>query len=82
MQKCSMPKVYGAVTVGERGQVVIPAGVRKSYRISPGDKLIVFAKSGGPIAFIPAEHFNQFLDQTSEVLAMMRAGKIEKDRNV
>lgn len=32
----------GAVTVGERGQVVVPAGAREACDISPGDKLLVF----------------------------------------
>jgi AbrB family looped-hinge helix DNA binding protein len=33
---------YGSVTVGERGQVVIPAELRKRYGMAPGDKLLVF----------------------------------------
>jgi AbrB family looped-hinge helix DNA binding protein len=33
---------YGAVTVGERGQVVIPADARKTLGIEPGHKLLVF----------------------------------------
>ena len=33
---------WGHVTVGERGQVVIPAEARKFLGISPGDKLLVF----------------------------------------
>jgi AbrB family looped-hinge helix DNA binding protein len=33
---------YGAVTVGERGQVVIPADARKIFGIEPGHKLLVF----------------------------------------
>jgi AbrB family looped-hinge helix DNA binding protein len=33
---------FGHVTVGERGQVVIPAEARKHFEISPGDKLLVF----------------------------------------
>jgi len=32
----------GAVTVGERGQIVIPAGAREAYGIQGGDKLLVF----------------------------------------
>ncbi len=32
----------GAVTVGERGQVVIPAEAREAYSIQGGDKLLVF----------------------------------------
>lgn len=33
---------YGAVTIGERGQIVIPAEARKFHSLSPGDKLLVF----------------------------------------
>jgi AbrB family looped-hinge helix DNA binding protein len=67
-----MPKMYGAVTVGERGQIVIPAQARKLYRIKPGDKLVVFAKSGGPIGLVPAEHFSHFLNQATSMLAKMK----------
>jgi AbrB family looped-hinge helix DNA binding protein len=66
------PKVYGAVTVGERGQIVIPAEVRKSYRIKAGDKLIVIAKSEGPIGLIPAHQLNEFLAHMTEMLAKIK----------
>lgn len=33
---------YGSVTVGERGQVVLPAAARKTHGLQPGDKLLVF----------------------------------------
>jgi AbrB family looped-hinge helix DNA binding protein len=32
---------YGAVTLGERGQVVIPSEARKWHGLQPGDKLLV-----------------------------------------
>jgi len=32
---------YGSVTVGERGQVVIPAEARADLNLKPGDKLLV-----------------------------------------
>ncbi len=32
---------YGSVTVGERGQIVIPAEARNEMEIQPGDKLLV-----------------------------------------
>jgi len=63
--------VYGATTVGERGQVVIPAEVRRSFKIKPGDKLIVFAKHE-MISLIPAEEFNQMLNRASEILSKFR----------
>ena len=37
----------GAVTVGERGQVVIPAEARENLNIHPGDKLLVFLHPAG-----------------------------------
>ena len=71
MSDISRGRVYGAATVGEKGQVVIPAGIRKTFRIKPGDKLIVFAKPE-MIGFIPAEEFNQMLDHATEVLSKFR----------
>lgn len=37
---------FGAVTVGERGQVVIPAEARKEFGIEPGDKLLIMRGPG------------------------------------
>lgn len=62
-------KIYGAVTVGERGQVVIPAEIRKSFKVNAGDKLIVFAKPGGMIGLVRAEEFSQFLNEASRIIA-------------
>jgi AbrB family looped-hinge helix DNA binding protein len=64
-------KIYGATTVGERGQVVIPAQIRKAFNIKPGDKLIVFAKHE-MIGLIPAEEFNQFLSEAADMLAKFK----------
>jgi len=73
MGKFHGSKVYGTVTVGERGQIVIPAEVRKSYRIKAGDRLIVIAKSdGGPISLIPADQLNEFLSHMTEMLAEIK----------
>lgn len=72
MGKFPMPKMYGAVTVGERGQVVIPVEIRKLFRIKTSDKLIVFAKPGGPIGFIPAEQLTQFLEHATEMLTKIK----------
>lgn len=35
------PQFYGTATVGERGQIVLPAEVRKKYKIEAGEKLLV-----------------------------------------
>ena len=65
-------KLYGAATVGERGQIVIPAQIRKAFKVKAGDKLIVFAKPGGMIGLVPAEDFNQFLSEAAQILAKFR----------
>lgn len=44
MSKLSRSSFLGATTVGERGQVVIPADARKAYGIEIGDKLLVFSR--------------------------------------
>lgn len=38
----TLPQLLGTTTVGERGQIVIPADARDVMDIKPGDKLLVF----------------------------------------
>ena len=35
---------YGSVTVGERGQIALPASLRKDLSIKPGDKILIFGR--------------------------------------
>ena len=37
----------GAVTVGERGQIVVPAEAREQMGLAPGDKLLAFLHPSG-----------------------------------
>lgn len=39
--------LYGTATVGERGQIVIPAEARKLYNIETGDKLLIMGLPSG-----------------------------------
>ena len=77
MTKFKGPKVYGAVTVGERGQVVIPAELRQAFGIKAGDKLIVFTKGKEFINLVPTEQFNAFLNNMSKMLASIKKGKLD-----
>lgn len=69
------PKFYGMVTVGARGQVVVPKDVRKLLDIKSGDKLIV--TSGHPgrkmISFVPADDFNNFLSHFEKHISTLKA---------
>jgi AbrB family looped-hinge helix DNA binding protein len=41
VKNCLAKSFFGTSTVGERGQVVIPAEAREEFNIQPGDKLMV-----------------------------------------
>lgn len=59
------PKFYGATTVGERGQVVIPAEARRDFDIKPADKLVVLGSHNkGGLMITKAETLTQFLSKT------------------
>ena len=56
-------RVYGAATVGERGQIALPADARRELSIDPGDKLMVFGnKVNGAVVLIKADVFEGFAD--------------------
>ncbi len=38
---CLKDHFYGAATVGERGQIVIPVEARKKHNIETGDKILI-----------------------------------------
>ncbi len=64
------PKFYGSVTVGERGQVAIPAAARRDLEIAPNAKLLVF---GGAkrhtLMLIKAESVAEFIANATDKLA-------------
>lgn len=49
--------LFGMVTVGDKGQIVIPAKARRLFEISPGDQLVVLGDEGQGIAIVKAESF-------------------------
>jgi len=63
----SKSKIYGAVTVGKRGQVVIPAKLRESFNIKPKDRLMVFAEAHKKIiSLVPEKYFSRFLEKAGD----------------
>ena len=65
-----MPKFYGSVTVGERGQIAIPAEARRELEIEAGTKLVVL---GGPekrvLMILKAEAVTEILAHTTTLLS-------------
>lgn len=50
------------VTVGDKGQIVIPAKARKIFEISPGDQLVVLGDERQGLAIIKSESFLAIAD--------------------
>lgn len=61
--------IWGAVNLGDRGQIVIPKAARDKFNLQAGDRLIVASDENG-IALLPADFFESkmraFMDLLSE----------------
>jgi AbrB family looped-hinge helix DNA binding protein len=55
-------KMHGSVTVGTKGQIVIPKDVRDMLEITEGDTLMTMTKYGKFVGFIKAEDMQGFID--------------------
>ena len=49
--------MFGLVTVGDKGQIVIPAKARKLFEISSGDQLVIVGDEGQGLAILKPEYF-------------------------
>ena len=54
--------LFGMVTVGDKGQIVIPAKARKVFNISAGDQLVVLGDEAQGLAILKSEDFLSFVD--------------------
>ncbi len=73
-------KCCGSVTVGERGQVVIPVEARNNLDIKPGDKLIVFLgfRPSG-LTLVKAEAVTEFVARAMEHLGKVKEAIEEEE---
>ena len=53
-------KYAWTVTVGEKGQIVIPKDAREVFRIKSGDKLLVMGDEEQGIAIVKTDAFQSF----------------------
>ena len=54
--------LFGIVTVGDKGQIVIPAKARKTFNINSGDSLVVLGDEAQGIAILKSDAFLKFAD--------------------
>ena len=71
---------YGSATVGERGQVVLPAKLRKEFDINQGDKLLVIGnKHMNGVLLVKAEVLGQILEHlNNDITEIMKEVEEEK----
>jgi AbrB family looped-hinge helix DNA binding protein len=66
-------KFYGSTTVGERGQIVLPAKLRNDFSIKKGDKLLVIGNADSyRISLVNPESMSTYLDIMSKQIDKMK----------
>ena len=60
--------LFGVVTVGEKGQIVIPAKARKVFDISAGDRLLILGDEEQGLAILKSERFLELAEAAKELL--------------
>ena len=60
--------LFGVVTVGEKGQIVIPAKARKVFAISAGDRLVILGDEEQGLAVIKSERFLELAQVAADLL--------------
>jgi AbrB family looped-hinge helix DNA binding protein len=65
---------YGSSTLGEKGQMVVPAEARTALNLKKGDKLLVFGLGGDIVAFSKVSNLQK--------IATHLAGKAESFKKI
>ena len=60
--------LFGVVTVGDKGQIVIPKRARKIFRIQPGDRLMVLGDEAQGIAMIREDDMLGFMNGMQQAM--------------
>ncbi len=58
--------VFGLVTVGDKGQIVIPVRARRLFHLEPGDDLLVLGDRKQGLALVRADFFLEAAKQIRE----------------
>ena len=56
--------MFGVVTVGDKGQIVIPVRARRMFGISPGSQLMILGDEGQGLALVDARRFISVVEES------------------
>lgn len=59
--------IWGSVTIGERGQIVIPKAARDKFGLKTGSRMIVVSDETG-IALLPADFFEAKMQEFMKII--------------
>jgi len=65
-------KFYGTATVGEKGQIVIPAEAREALKIKKGEKMLVFGMGDEMVVITKLSKVEQIAKHLSNKLDRIR----------
>ncbi|MBR0419889.1 MAG: helix-turn-helix domain-containing protein [Erysipelotrichaceae bacterium] len=60
--------LWGSLTLGDRGQIVIPKAARDKFDLKGGDRLILLSNDNG-LALVPAENFEKQMQEFMDLLS-------------
>ncbi len=60
--------VFGIVTIGDKGQIVIPKRARDVFNLKPGSQLLVLGDEKRGIALVEASELQNFASQVLKVI--------------
>lgn len=63
---------YGTATLGERGQIVIPAEARKTLNLSKGEKLLIFGAGPDMLSVVRLSTAEKLATKLSDRLEVIR----------
>jgi AbrB family looped-hinge helix DNA binding protein len=72
-RKKNEEQFYGTSTVGEKGQIVIPAKARQAMGVEKGEKLLVFGMGSSMLALVKLSEVEQFASHLSAKLEVIRS---------
>lgn len=63
---------YGSVTLGDRGQIVIPAEAREEMGLYSGNKLLAFKAPHGGLLIVKPDEFEKHVEKMSRHVAKLQ----------
>lgn len=66
-------KVYGSVSINDKGEIIIPSRLRKALNIKIGDEFVILGEfNTDSIYLMPIDGFRKLLKSTSEILSKLK----------